>query len=221
MRIRYMKEAPQILEEASWVVPDGMALQGHWKEHFDTEAGELCLEIGCGMGRFISQMAARHPEQGWIGLERISSVLARGIKRLEKSEEARPNLRFLRGDAVELRNVFGPGELDRIYLNFSDPWPKERHAKRRLTAPSYLAIYRAILREDGLLQMKTDNEILFDFSLEQLQTQGWRVLQESRDLHGAGILPDNVMTEYEEKFVKQGKKICFLQAVPQALAKDS
>ena len=150
------------------------------------------------MGRFIGEMAARHPEQGWIGLERIGSVLARGVKRLEAAGEGedRPNLRFVLGDAAELGEIFQEGELSRVYLNFSDPWPKERHAKRRLTAPTYLDIYRKILTEDGILQMKTDNEILFDFSLARLQEKGWQILGQCRDLHGSVILPENVMTEY-------------------------
>ena len=223
MRIRYMKEAPRILADSSWVIAYGGTCRGEWARSFDSRIEEICLEVGCGMGRFIGEMAARHPEQGWIGLERIGSVLARGVKRLEAAGEGedRPNLRFLLGDAAELGEIFQEGELSRVYLNFSDPWPKERHAKRRLTAPTYLDIYRKILKEDGILQMKTDNEILFDFSLARLQEKGWQILRQSRDLHGSGILPDNVMTEYEEKFAKQGKQICFLQAAPRSLAKDS
>ncbi len=213
MRVRYMKESPEILSASRLVEEAPQNLRGAWRENIGTET--LCLEIGCGLGSFIGEMARLAPQEGWIGLERIGTVLAKASQRLEKGEETSQwqNLRLIHGEAQGLAEIFAPGELDRIYLNFSDPWPKARHAKRRLTSEGFLKIYAEILREGGILQMKTDNDGLYAYSLEQIQAGGWKILCQSEDLHHSVYAEGNVMTEYEAKFTQQGKDIHFFRAV--------
>ncbi len=213
MRVRYMKESPEILSVSRLVEEAPQNLRGAWRENIGTET--LCLEIGCGLGSFIGEMARLAPQEGWIGLERIGTVLAKASQRLEKGEETSQlqNLRLIHGEAQGLAEIFAPGELDRIYLNFSDPWPKARHAKRRLTSEGFLKIYAEILREGGILQMKTDNDDLYAYSLEQIQSGGWEILCQSKDLHHSVYAEGNVMTEYEAKFTQQGKAIHFFRAV--------
>lgn len=218
MRIRYLKNTPQILADSCFIEQSPSANQGRWLEYFseksDCSIRRLCLEIGCGMGRFICQSAREQPETGWIGAERLSTILARAALRLEQDKEEPANLTLIRLEAAELAEVFAPGELDCIYLNFSDPWPKERHAKRRLTSERFLPLYSSLLKEGGILQMKTDNECLFEYSLQQLKAADWSVAAETRDLHASAFARHNIMTEYEERFVSQGKKICLLRAQP-------
>lgn len=213
MRVRYMKESPEILSASRLVEEAPQNLRGAWRENIGTET--LCLEIGCGLGSFIGEMARLAPQEGWIGLERIGTVLAKASQRLEKGEETSQlqNLCLIHGEAQGLAEIFAPGELDRIYLNFSDPWPKARHAKRRLTSEGFLKIYAEILREGGILQMKTDNDGLYAYSLEQIQAGGWKILCQSEDLHHSVYAEGNVMTEYEAKFTQQGKDIHFFRAV--------
>lgn len=152
-------------------------------------------------------MAAQHPEINYIGIEKYSSVLLRAIQKMEEDEL--PNVRFLRMDAEDLCNVFDKEEISRIYLNFSDPWPKDRHAKRRLPSRQFLARYDEILKKDGTLEFKTDNRILFDFALEELEPAGWKADVVTFDLHGdEELMEGNVMTEYEERFSSIGNPIC-------------
>lgn len=152
-------------------------------------------------------MAKAHPDVNYIGIEKYSSVLLRAVQKMEA--EALPNLRFLRMDAEGLPGVFGGREVDRIYLNFSDPWPKDRHAKRRLPSREFLERYRQILKEGGRLEFKTDNRALFDFAVEELSPAGWEAEELTYDLHGdERLMEGNVMTEYEEKFSAMGNPIC-------------
>lgn len=182
--------------------------KGKWREFFGTK-GDLYLETGCGKGRFLAELAAKHPERCYLGIEKYSSVLVRAVRKQEELEL--PNLRFVRMEAEILPEVFAPGEVAHIYLNFSDPWPKERHASRRLTSVDFLRRYEQILAPGGMVEFKTDNTELFDFSLEELSKAGWTALEVSRDLHADPRLSaDNVMTEYEEKFSSRGNKICYL-----------
>ena len=161
-------------------------------------------------------MAARHPDRNYIGIERYSSVLLRAVERLDKLEadsRALKNIRFICMDAAQIGEVFGKGEVRGIYLNFSDPWPKKRHARRRLTSRGFFARYDQVLAPEGRVEFKTDNQDLFRFSLEEADEAGWRVLMSTWDLHSD---PDmnrgNVMTEYEEKFSAKGNPICKLIA---------
>ena len=160
-----------------------------------------------GKGKFIHTMAKEHPDINYVGIEKYSSVLLRAIQKMEREELS--NLKFLRMDAENIAKVFGAEEVDRIYLNFSDPWPKDRHAKRRLPSREFLARYDIILKKGGQLEFKTDNRELFDFAVEELEPAGWKALVITYDLHSDEVLmQENVMTEYEERFSAMGNPIC-------------
>ena len=165
-----------------------------------------------GKGKFIYEMAKRDPERNFIGIERYDSVLLKAIKRREKEEEGGTvlkNLYYMSMDARLLTEIFSSEEIDTIYLNFSDPWPKKRQANRRLTSPVFLKLYEQVLSKDGHIEFKTDNRDLFDYSLESFQENGWDILAKSFDLHHDERLSEgNIMTEYEEKFSAKGNPIC-------------
>jgi tRNA (guanine-N7-)-methyltransferase len=166
------------------------------------------LEIGCGKGDFAVGMAEKHPESNWLAMERVPDVACLALEKAMARAEARPdNLRFLIGDARNLTEWFLPHSVDTLYLNFSDPWPKKGYAKRRLTHVGFLELYRSILKEGGLLRLKTDNEGLFDFSLEQFAEAGLTVEWQTRDLHASEKAEGNVMTEYERNFSSKGQVI--------------
>ncbi len=170
----------------------------------------ICLEIGCGKGDFSVGMAKKYTDVNFIAMEKVADVAVTALEKATASESERPdNLRFIIGDAKNLPSYFPPRSLERIYINFCDPWPKSGHAKRRLTYRSFLEIYRSLLREDGMLIFKTDNEALFDFSLEEFRNFGLEVVWETRDLHRLGneIAANNVMTEYERNFSSKGQNI--------------
>ena len=171
------------------------------------------MEVGMGKGRFLMDMARLHPDINYLGMEMYDSVLYRAIQKMEE-QEALSNLLFLCVDARLLPDLFGKGEIDRIYLNFSDPWPKARHAKRRLTSREFLERYAAILLPGRLLEFKTDNRELFDFSLEEIrQSKTFDLISFTYDLHkDEELVKDNVMTEYEEKFSALGNPIFKLTA---------
>lgn len=152
------------------------------------------------------ELAKANPSANYIGIERYTSVLIKAIRKMEA--QPLPNLFFLCMDAANLEQYFAPGDVERIYLNFSDPWPKDRHARRRLTSETYLKRYDAVLAPLGQLEFKTDNEALFDFSLESIRASGWKLLGCTRDLHRDTQMNEgNIMTEYEEKFSAQGNPI--------------
>ena len=181
-------------------------VKGHWAEVFGNDH-PVQIEIGMGKGTFLMRMAKRYPGINFVGIEKYSSVLLRAIQKMDA--EPLPNVKLIRMDAEYIEDVFARGEVDRIYLNFSDPWPKEKHARRRLTSRQFLARYGNILKEDGQVEFKTDNEELFTFSLEEVPEAGWKILEETRDLHADPSMNEgNIMTEYEERFSANGKKIC-------------
>lgn len=180
--------------------------RGKWRALFGND-NPIHLEIGCGKGRFAIGMAEQHPDVNFIAVEREEGALIMAAERCQ--QQPLPNLRFVSFDAAELREVFAPGEVDRIYLNFSDPWPKDRHAKRRLESRQFLARYDQILKKDGTIEFKTDNRALFDFALEEVEAAGWTLNEKTFDLHADARLNEgNVMTEYEERFSAQGNPIC-------------
>ncbi len=208
MRLRNVPGAADEVAASPYCEISPESRRGRWREFFGTE-GDLYLEIGCGKGRFLAELAAGHPERCYLGIEKYSSVLVRAVRKQE--ELGLPNLRSVRMEAEILTEVFAPGEVAHIYLNFSDPWPKERHASRRLTSADFLRRYEQILAPGGTVEFKTDNVALFDFSLEELERAGWEALEVSRDLHAdTRLSADNVMTEYEERFSSRGNKICYL-----------
>ena len=167
------------------------------------------MEIGCGKGNFACGMAKTNPDVNFVAVERVADVCCIALEKAKKSADERPtdNLRFMIGDARTLAECVKPHSLECIYLNFSDPWPKKGHAKRRLTHSSFLAIYKNLLTEDGILKFKTDNVGLFDFSLEEFEAFGAKIVWHTRDLHASEKNADNVMTEYEKNFSEKGFKI--------------
>lgn len=205
MRLRNIKGAREAIEASPYVILDPENYKGRWHEVFGNDH-PLRLEVGMGKGQFIMEQARRHPEVNFIGIEMYSSVLIRALQKME--EEELPNLKFLRIDARTLPECFAQGEVDRIYLNFSDPWPKDRHAKRRLTSRQFLARYDQVLKSDGIIEFKTDNRPLFDFSLEEAKEANWHIDLCTYDLHHEeDLMQDNIMTEYEARFSAQGNPI--------------
>ena len=206
MRLRNITGARDVIAESEYVIQEPTEYKGRWNELFDTP-GELHIEVGMGKGRFLNEMARLHPEIHYIGIEMYSSVLLRALQKMEA--DPLPNLKFICMDARLLPEVFEKGEVDHIYLNFSDPWPKDRHAKRRLPSRQFLARCDQILKPEGRLSFKTDNRDLFDFAVEELEPAGWKAEVITYDLHAdAKLCEGNVMTEYEEKFSSKGNPIC-------------
>lgn len=206
MRLRNIKGSKEFIAASPYVVQEPEVYKGKWSELFHNEH-PLHIEIGMGKGQFIHQLAEQNPEINYIGIEMYSSVLYRALEKREQSELN--NLYFLRFDAKYLCDIFAADEVSRIYLNFSDPWPKDRHAKRRLTSTGFLEIYDRILKKDGYIQFKTDNRDLFDFSVETVnESSCWKIKELTYDLHHSEFLPGNIMTEYESRFVAEGKPIC-------------
>ena len=215
MRLRNIPGAREAIANSSLVIGEDVMknYRGRWHEVFGRSC-PLCLEIGMGKGRFIIETAKEHPENNYIGIEKYSSVLIKAVQKRE-ADPSLSNLLFLRMDAEEITDVFGPGEVSRIYLNFSDPWPKDRHAKRRLPGSAFLARYRQILAPKGTVEFKTDNRDLFAYALESAEESGWVQLACTWDLHHDEILcAGNIMTEYEEKFSSKGNPICKLIITP-------
>ncbi len=206
MRLRNIPGAREEMLVNPYVVQEPASRKNHWKEFFGNDK-PLHIEVGMGKGRFIMDLARQNPDINYIGIEKYSSVLLRALEKRELEPEM-TNLFFLRMDAEEICDIFGEGEVDQIYLNFSDPWPKDRHAKRRLTSPQFLKRYENILRKDGHLEFKTDNQDLFTFSLESVKEADWELMYETRDLHHSKYAEGNIMTEYEERFSSQGNPIC-------------
>ena len=210
MRMRKKKNLPERLARcAAVMVDDPRARRGAWRAEFGND-NPIRLEIGCGKGRFILETARRCPEINFVAIEREEGALIMATERA--MAEALPNLRFLSFDAAALGEIFAPGEVEVIYLNFSDPWPPNRQRKRRLTWRAYLAVYDEILQEDGAIFFKTDNQRLFEWSLGELCQNGWLLQNISLDLHNSIWAGDNIMTEYEEKFSSQGYRIYRLEA---------
>lgn len=211
MRLRHITGCEAQVAASPYVIHDPAARKGAWKSETFSQGKEIHLEIGMGKGQFITQLAARNQEICYIGIERYDTVLLKALGKREKLEEegvSLRNLSYMSIDAKELPEIFAPGEVDRIYLNFSDPWPKDRHAKRRLTSPEFMKIYDLILKRDGIIEFKTDNRGLFDYSVETIPQCGWTLSAVSYDLHHDPAMNEgNVMTEYEEKFSAKGNPI--------------
>ena len=186
MRLRHIPGAEQMIEENPHVVHEAKEKKGTWQQIFGNDH-PIRIEVGMGKGQFILEQASRNPDVNFVGIEKYSTVLLKAIRKREQ---------------MELSNVY-----------FSDPWPKDRHARRRLTSPPFMAVYDQILQKDGRVEFKTDNQDLFSYSLEAIPEAGWRIIEYTRDLHHSEMAEGNVMTEYEAKFSAQGKPICKLVAV--------
>jgi len=204
MRLRNVRGSKEEIDTNEYVIHNPEQHKGKWKEVFGND-NPLHIEIGMGKGKFICQLAVENPNINYLGIEKYSSVLIRGIEKRKDLELS--NLFFLCLDAETVNNVFDKGEVERIYLNFSDPWPKDRHARRRLTSKEFLSRYKGFLKEEGEIIFKTDNRLLFDFSLEEAENAGWDLVNHTYDLHNSEYVTGNVMTEYEEKFSGLGNPI--------------
>lgn len=212
MRLRNIPGSRETIAASEFVVHEDVMREkkGNWNTVFGND-NPICIEVGMGKGRFITELAGQNPDKNYVGIEKYSSVLLRALEKRETLPEL-ANLYFLRMDAEDLPEVFGKNEVSAIYLNFSDPWPKDRHAKRRLTSDRFLAVYDKILQPDGIIEFKTDNQDLFRYSLESIPEAGWQVTSHTFDLHHSDMAEGNVMTEYETKFSAEGKPICKLTA---------
>lgn len=209
MRLRHIPGSEEAVAASPYVVQVPEEKKGNWHKLFGN-TNPIAVEVGMGKGKFIMELARENPERNYIGIERYSSVLLRGLEKREELEL--DNIWFLCVDAKDLGNIFEQGEVDTIYLNFSDPWPKDRHAKRRLTSPEFMKVYDAILAKDGRVEFKTDNEGLFAYSLEAIPAAGWTIFDYTTDLHHSPMAEGNVMTEYEMKFSAKGNPIYKLVA---------
>ena len=207
MRLRNIPGSEEVLENSNYVINDPKKFKENWNTVFENK-NPIHIEIGMGKGKFIVTLAKQNPEINFIGIEKYSSVLLRAVQKLQDEENDLRNLRLICIDAKEIEDVFGMEEIKKLYLNFSDPWPKDRHAKRRLTSKEFLKRYESIIERNGLIEFKTDNKILFDFSLEEYKKSNWELNAVSFDLHNdASLNRNNVMTEYETKFSQMGNPI--------------
>lgn len=211
MRLRNIPQADAVIAASPYCIKNAASLRGGWHTFLGNDR-PIHLEIGMGKGRFLMDMAALHPQINYIGVERYTSVLLRAVQKMDELQL--PNVHFLCEDAANLPEIFGEGEVEHIYLNFSDPWPKARHSHRRLTSRAFLDRYGLFLSADGQLEFKTDNRQLFDFSLEEIELSGtWHTDVFTHDLHrDPALSTGNIMTEYEEKFSAMGHPICKLAA---------
>ena len=206
MRLRNIAGSREVIADSKFTVKDPEKKKGLWKKEVFGNDKPIHIEIGMGKGRFLMDMAALHPDINYVGIEKYSSVLLRAIQKQEELQL--PNVIFIRMDAEVITEVFAPAEVDKIYLNFSDPWPKDRHAKRRLPSREFLGRYDKILKADGVVEFKTDNRDLFQFALDEVEPAGWTLDAVTYDLHNDEVMNrGNVMTEYEERFSSQGNPI--------------
>ena len=208
MRLRNIPGADDVIANHPIAIKNEKEQKGKWQELFGNDK-PIYIEIGMGKGQFLLTLAKQNPDINYVGIEKYSSVLLRALEKFDTEEFCElKNIRFICMNAFELPDVFEYGEVAKIYLNFSDPWPKARHADRRLTSTKFFAQYDKVLAKDGVVEFKTDNRLLFEFSLEQVEEAGWKLLAHTFDLHhDASMNVGNVMTEYEEKFSSMGNPI--------------
>ena len=219
MRLRHIKGCEDFIHEADECIEeaDARTYKGKWHLLFNNNK-DIHIEIGMGKGLFIRRMAARYPDINFIGIEKYTSVLMKAIQRLRLERQAAEydktagNLYYACIDASTLKDIFEPGEVSKIYLNFSDPWPKARHSHRRLTDKYFLDIYSTLLETGAKVEFKTDNTALFEYSLESIKNSDFELDFYTYDLHNERRI-ENIMSEYEEKFSKNGQKICKLVAI--------
>ena len=205
MRLRNVKGSRETIAANDFVIKDETEMKGKWHELFGND-NPIHIEIGMGKGQFIIELAKRNPDINYLGIEKYSSVLVRAIEKREQELDLN-NLYFIRMDSEYITDVVDKDEIDRRNLNFSDPWPKDRHAKRRLTSTHFLGLYDQFLAPEGRVIFKTDNRGLFDFSLEQVPEAGWILENYTYDLHNSSYNEGNIMTEYETKFSAMGTPI--------------
>ena len=207
LRLKNVKNASNIIKESNYLVLDPNSYKGKWNTLFNN-SNPISIEIGMGKGNFIIEMAKENPNVNFIGIEMFDSVIVRAVQKLEDIKL--DNLKLIRMDANKIEDVFYK-EIDNIYLNFSDPWPKNRHEKRRLTSHNFLSKYDNIFKASKKIFQKTDNIDLFAYSIESLSTYGYTLKNVTLDLYN-NMIDGNVQTEYEKKFVNKNVKICRLEA---------
>lgn len=205
MRQRNVKNKIEIINNSKYIIANPSNYINKWKNIF-LNNNPIYIEIGMGKGDFILENAIRYPNINFIGIEKYDSIIALAIKKIEKYDLS--NLKLIRMDAQDINSVFNH-EINKLFLNFSDPWPKERHAKRRLTSGVFLNKYDDIFKNKPIIQMKTDNRELFEYSLVSFNDNGYKIKEISLDLHHSNIL-DNIMSEYEKKFSEAGKLIYYV-----------
>ena len=203
MRLKHIKNADVIISASPYLVKDPMEYKGKWNELFGND-NPIEIEIGTGKGKFIISKALANKNINYIGIEKYDSPLVSAVKKLNEVEEV-PNLKLICFDAANIDQIFNK-EIDKIYLNFSDPWPKKRHAKRRLTSSIFLVKYDNLFKENKRIELKTDNDDLFDYSVQSFKENGYSILKVDRDFF------DEFTTEYEEKFIARGKNINYVIA---------
>ncbi|MBN7773666.1 tRNA (guanosine(46)-N7)-methyltransferase TrmB [Clostridium aminobutyricum] len=209
MRQRKVKNVEKRLEEyAAYSVKDGKAMKGKWNTVFENEK-ELYLELGCGKGQFLLKQAEHNPNANFIGIEAQETIILRALEKADKSNIG--NIRFVQAFMQDVTEFFEEEELSGLFLNFSDPWPKERHAKRRLTHTKFLKGYEKILKPDAFIEFKTDNDQLFEFTLEEIQQNEYKIVFCSKDLHQSDLAAKYITTEYEDKFKTIGKNINYVR----------
>lgn len=206
MRQRNVKNKKEIINSSPYIIINPDKYVGKWKELFENN-NPIYLEIGMGKGDFIIQNAINYPNINFIGIEKYDSIMALAIKKINQYELA--NLKLIRMDALNINNVFNK-EIDKIYLNFSDPWPKPRHAKRRLTSSTFLSLYESVFHSKCVIEMKTDNQSLFEYSLVSFNENNYQIKEISLDLHHS-LIENNIMTEYERKFSSIGNRIYYVK----------
>ena len=208
MRMRKKKHGAERIAACAEILIENPPIPAVDPQGYFSTVRPISLEIGCGKGDFAVGMSAAHPDENWIAMERVADVACLALEKAMAAKDTRPdNLRFLIGDARNAAEWFPESSVDTLYLNFSDPWPKSGHARRRLTHTDFLALYKKILKGGGLLRLKTDNEGLFEFSLEQFAEFGLTVEWQTRDLHASDRAEGNIMTEYERNFSSKGQPI--------------
>jgi tRNA (guanine-N7-)-methyltransferase len=204
MRLRYVHGQYEYLQNHEKAITEpekrGYKLNDAFKNN-----NPIHVELGCGKGKFLRETALKNPQVNFFGFEKSVKVAYRCAKCVIENDPDNYFVVYSNGDI--LTDVFEPNSIERIYLNFSDPWPKPSHYKRRLTHRNFLYVYRKVLKEGGEIHMKTDNDDLFEYSLQELQNDNWDIVMSTRDLHNSLYMEDNVMTEYEQRFSQQGKKI--------------
>lgn len=211
MRQRRVKnEEEKVLHYEPYIILKPEKSKGKWHSYFKNN-NPIHMEIGCGRGQFVSTLAEQNPHINYIAIEPIGSVLLRALEKIDERQQK--NVLFLWQYANQIETYFDESEIDKIYLNFSDPWPKDRHSKRRLIHRNFLNQYKRILKTDGEIEFKTDNMNLFEFAIEEFNECGYKIIEKTNDLYQSSYIDKNTSTEYEDKFVRLGMTINYCKAI--------